>query len=322
MLQFLGKGRQVLWNDREEDRFVARIRDLDGGTVRTIDQPIYTISRDGKTGLFADFRRIQNLRPGYGYAGLADPFVRERAPGESGVWRVDLETGRRELILSLAQVARLPWPDGQRHADAWHYFNHLLINPSGTRFIVLHRYRKQFDPKTLQFQSGFVTRMLTANLDGSVVHVLDPSGNTSHFIWKDDRVVTMWTRPAGQKFGFYDFIDQTQEVRTVGADVMTANGHNTYLNGDHGDWILNDTYPDKRTRLQTVYLFHVPSGRRFDLGHFPSPRRYTGEFRCDTHPRCSQDGETVCIDSPHSVAGHPGGRQLHLLDIRDILRQA
>ncbi|WP_286764459.1 MULTISPECIES: hypothetical protein [Rhodopirellula] len=319
MLQFVGQdGKRVLWNDQDGDRFVCRIRDLESGQTKTIDRPIYTISQDGRTGLSADFRRINNLRPGYGYSGLADPHVDERAPEESGVWRVDLQTGRSELILSLAQVAQLPWPDGDKHAEAWHYFNHLLINPSGTRFIVLHRYRPEFDPSTLQYKGGFVTRMLTANMDGSDLHVLDPSGYTSHFIWKGDDAVTMWTRPAGKPNGFYVFEDQTNLVRPVGGGKMPTNGHNTYLAGDYGDWILNDTYPSK-SRRQTVYLYHVPSDRRFDLGHFPSPKRYTGEWRCDTHPRCSPDGRTVAIDSPHAVDQNDGGRQVHLLDIGELL---
>jgi hypothetical protein len=315
MLQWIGdQGDRILWNDREGDSFVCRIYSRKDGSLRTLPRPIYTIAADGSFGLSVDFRRIDNLRPGYGYDGLADPHVTDRAPADSGIWRVDLTTGDEELIISLADVAGIPWPDGDLRADAWHYFNHLLINPSGTRFIVLHRYRPKFDPATLKFEGGFVTRMFTANVDGSDRYVLDPSGFTSHFIWKDDDEVTMWTKPAGQDAGFYKFTDQTRMVVPVGHDKMPTNGHNTYLPAPYGDWILNDTYPDRRTSRQTVFLFHVPSGRRFDLGHFPSPPSYRGEWRCDTHPRCSDDGTKVAIDSPHN-----SGRQVYLLDIREIL---
>ncbi len=315
MLQWVGdRGETILWNDREGDSFVCRLYSMADHSIRTIPKPIYTISPDGRFGLSVDFRRIDNLRPGYGYDGLADPHVAERAPQDSGIWRVDLQTGKDELILSLADVAAIPWPDGQTHAEAWHYFNHLLINPSGTRFIVLHRYRPKFDPETRQFEGNFVTRMFTANVDGSDRFVLDPSGFTSHFIWKNDRQVTMWTKPIGHRNGFFQFTDKTREVIPVGQDQMPVNGHNTYLADPYGDWILNDTYPDSRTSRQTVYLYHVPSGRRFDLGHFPSPPAYRGEWRCDTHPRSSDDGTLVAIDSPHD-----GGRQVYLLDIREVL---
>lgn len=315
MLQWIGDdGKRVLWNDREGDAFVCRVYSLADQSTRTLDRPIYTISADGRYGLSVDFRRIDNLRPGYGYDGLSDPHVHDRAPAESGIWRVDLQSGRSELILSLADVAKIPWADGSTHDDAWHYFNHLLINPSGTRFIVLHRYRPKFDPATLQFTGGFITRMFTANMDGSDLYELDPSGYTSHFIWNGDERVTMWTRPKGQKNGFYDFKDQAREVVPVGHDQMPTNGHNTFLPAPYQDWILNDTYPDKQTRRQTVFLYHVPSGRRVNLGHFPSPPAYKGEWRCDTHPRSSNDGHFVTIDSPHD-----GGRQVYLLDIREAI---
>jgi hypothetical protein len=315
MLQWVGnRGRTVLWNDRENDRFVCRVLDLDSGERRTLAKPIYTIAPDGSYGLSVDFRRINNLRPGYGYAGLADPHVADRAPEDSGIWRVDLQSGESRLIVSLADVARIAWPDGETHAAAWHYFNHLLVNPSGDRFVFLHRYRPQFDPATREFRGGFVTRMFSANPDGSDLFVLDPSGNTSHFIWDDQRGVTMWTRPDGHPAGFYQMTDRTREVVPVGRGVMTANGHNTNLPAPHDDWVLNDTYPSRGDRRQTVYLFHRPSGRKIVLGHFPSPPQYRGEWRCDTHPRSSNDGRLVVIDSPTDA-----GRQLHLLDISEII---
>ncbi|MEX0825088.1 MAG: hypothetical protein WD119_02930, partial [Pirellulaceae bacterium] len=280
MLQWVGGGgKQILWNDREGDSFVCRIMDLSDRSVRTLPMPIYTISGDGRYGLSADFRRINNLRPGYGYAGLADPYVDQRAPEDSGIWRVDLQSGETTLIVSLADVVKIAWPDGKTHADAWHYFNHLLINPSGDRFVFLHRYRPEFDPQTLEFKGGFVTRMFSADSDGGRLHIVDPSGYTSHFIWKNDEQLTMWTRPAGQPNGFYVVTDQQPGYERVGAEAMPTNGHNTYLPAPYDDWILNDTYPSGSSSRQTVYLYHVPTRRRVDLGHFPSPPAYRGEWR-------------------------------------------
>lgn len=304
---------EVLWNDRDGERFVCRMLNLRTGRRRTLGRPIYTISPDGKVGLSLDFSRLDNLRPGYGYDGLADPHIDQRTPEETGIWRVDLETGQDELIVSVADAARVPYAGGDI-SGCWHYFNHLLINPDATRFIFLHRWRQQFDPTTRAFRGGFTTRMFTANLDGSGLYVLDPSGHTSHFIWKSPQQVCAWTRPANNPAGFYLFTDQTREVQRVGAEAMTVNGHNTYLPAPYDEWILNDTYPDRQTRRQTLYLYHPPSERKVVLGHFPSPPAYRGEWRCDLHPRSSNDGHTIAIDSPHK-----GGRQVHLLDVRDVL---
>ncbi len=157
--------------------------------------------------------------------------------------------------------------------------------------------------------------MFTVGMDGSDRFVLDPSGYTSHFIWRDSKHVCAWTKPKDKPAAFYLFRDQSDENEIVGEGVMTRNGHNTYVPNTDNEWILNDTYPDKKTRAQKPYLFHVPTGRKVELGHFRSPPEYTGEWRCDTHPRSSNDGRMVAIDSPHNGAG----RQLHLIDISRII---
>ena len=96
---------------------------------------------------------------------------------------------------------------------------------------------------------------------------------------------------------------------------MTSNGHNTYVPGTKGEWILCDTYPRGKERVQTPYLYHVPTGRQIVLGRFPSPAEYRGEWRCDTHPRSSRDGRFVTIDSTHEGLG----RQVYLLDVSEVL---
>jgi hypothetical protein len=104
-------------------------------------------------------------------------------------------------------------------------------------------------------------------------------------------------------------------VEVIGPDAMVVNGHNTYLSikSDPTRWILNDTYPDAN-RLQHPYLFDTKTGVRHPIGHFRSAREYTGEWRCDNHPRSSPDGTKVCIDSPHG-----GGRQMYLIDVSKIV---
>jgi len=306
MLQWRpGSASEVLWNDRQRDRFVCQVLDVKTRKKRTVPHPVYTVSPDGRWGVAPDFRRVQDMRPGYGYPGLLDPNADVLAPEDSGILRVDLDSGKQELVVSLAEIAGIPHP-GTDLAKAKSYFNHLLVSPDGTRFEFLHRW-------------GFpkwtgATRMLTAAPDGSDVRVIDPSGHTSHFIWRDPRHILAWTRPEGQGSGFYLFEDkQGGTVEQIGAGVMTRNGHCTYLPGN--EWILNDTYPQGRERLQHVYLYHVATGRQVTLGRFHLPPEYRGEWRCDTHPRFSPDGKKVVIDSPHTGQG----RQLHLIDISGIV---
>jgi hypothetical protein len=309
MLQWLpGSKTEVVWNDRDDKSFVCRRMDVVTRNVSTIPRAVYALTPDAKAAVTVDFRRLNDVRPGYGYAGLSDPHQGELAPADTGIWRVDLTTGKDELILSLADVLKAGKP-----SDSWkgakHWFNHLLVNPDGSRFVFLHRWRPAGVTR------AFRTRMLTATLAGKDVYVVDPSGNTSHFIWRDPAHLTAWTQPALAPAGFYVFTDRKDEVEPIGAGVMTVNGHNTYLPGNK--WILNDTYPDK-DRLQHPYLYEVATGKKVALGHFLSPKEYDGEWRCDTHPRFSPDGKLVCIDSPHTGEG----RQMHVIDVSKIVAES
>jgi hypothetical protein len=294
---------EVIWNDRQGDRFVCHVLDIETGKERTLPHPIYTLSPDGRTAVGTDFRRINHMRPGYGYAGLPDPDRDVLAPLDTGIYRLDLETGGCDLIVTIADVAGIPFP----HADlsgAKHYFNHLLFNTDGTRFEFLHRWRVRGQP-------GFGTRMLTAALDGTDIHIVDDYGHTSHFIWRDPRHILAWAYHPSHEWAFYLYTDGTQQVEPVGVDVMVRNGHCTYVPGN--EWILNDAYPDEERR-QELYLYHVATGKKVPLGRYSSPQPYAGEWRCDLHPRSSPDGKSVVIDSPHGG----DGRQLYLIDIHRI----
>lgn len=309
MLQWLpGSDSKVIWNDRDGDQFVARILDVESGESKTVPHPIYSVSPDGRTAVTPDFRRIADVRPGYGYAGLKDPHADDLAPEDSGIFKVDLETGEAKLIISLKQVANLgEIPDTQPGIK--HYFNHLLFNPDGSRFIALHRWR---------YPNGHrLTRMITATPDGEDIRIVIDNGYASHFIWRDSTHILSQSKAllGNEKWGDFLFADrQGPPLEEVGQGVLDGNGHLSYLPGNT-DWILNDTYPKGPKRLQTPHLYHVPTGTRIDLGHFHLPKVYTGEWRVDTHPRLSRDGRTVCIDAVKEGEG----RQLCLISTGDII---
>ena len=315
MLQWRGESDEVIWNDRKDNQHVCRILNVKTRESRTLPRPVYALSPDGKWAITADFSRIQRLRPGYGYVGLRDPCYLERAPEGSGVWRMNMETGESKLILSLSDAADIDH-FGISLRDKWNYFNHLLVSPDSSRFIVLHRWKESRGiGDNAEPYGSFTTRMFTVSMDGRERFILDPSGHTSHFIWRDPQHVCAWTKPEGKPASFYLLKDRTHESEVLGEGVMNLNGHITFVPNTDNEWILNDTYPDPKTRKQTPYLFHVPTERRFDLGGFRSPPKYKGEWRCDTHPRSSNDGQLVAIDSPHTG----DGRQVHLIDVSGIV---
>jgi len=317
MLQFLpGSDNEVIWNDREGNQFVSHIINIESQEKRTLPFPIYALSPDGRHAVSTDFERINNLRRGYGYAGIPDPNEEVLAPDNAGIYLCDLQNGRKELIISLAQMMKMKLPDTGdpkflEYDDNMHWFNHLLFNTDGSRFIFLHRWKTPSDKSV----GGFGTLMYTSDLKGEDIRLIDSSGYTSHFIWRDPEHIMAWTRINPKGDGFYLFKDEEGAAPILeGEGIMTRNGHNTYLTIDDNNWILNDTYPDK-DRIQHVYLYHIPTRKRIPIGDFYLDPKYKGEWRVDTHPRSSPDGTRLVVDCPNGEQG----RQLVLMDISEIV---
>ena len=275
MLQWIpGSRSEILWNDRGTDDYVCHLLNVKTGQKRTIPYAIYCLSPDGKTAFSTDFRRIDYMRPGYGYPGLPDPYRDELAPEDSGLWRVDLEKGTRQLIVPLSEVMKFPLPDepswfpqGDR-SQARHYFHHLLVNPDGSRLVFLHRW--YIDDPNRRY-----TRMFSCAPDGSQLRTVVDTGLASHFIWRDPQHILLWARHPSHGNRYYVFEDKEGgAVELIDSPLLVDDGHCTYLPGS--EWIVDDTYPHGKERLQEVFLFHVPTGRKVTLGKFHSPPEYNG----------------------------------------------
>lgn len=301
MLQWVPNARNlIIHNDRIGDRFVSKMIDVKTRHTRVLPRPIYTLSNDGQKALSLNFSRLAVTRPGYGYNGLLDWRHDELHPADDGIYIMDLETGDHRLIVSLDELAHIDPEESMRGVKHW--FNHLLFNPTGKRFIFLHRWHAE-DGRS------FITRLCTANADGSDLFVSSLK-RASHFIWYDDSHILVWgVGPEGP--GYYIIEDRTDKMEIMGKDVLTRDGHCT-VSPDQ-EWILTDEYPD-RDNYRTLILYKPSDNLRVDIGYFYSPPELAGEIRCDLHPKWSRSGMYVCIDSAHE-----GTRQMYILDVTPVI---
>ena len=305
MLQWLGSDpkRHVIYNSVVEGKYVSTIRDVHSGKTHTMPLPIYAVANSGLHAVTLDFARLHRLRPGYGYASVPEQFADDPAPDQLGIWGMDLVSGRTQLIVTLKQLAAYK-PD-DRFPGAHHWVNHLQFNPSGTRTIFLHRWKKPTD-------RSWQTRLFTVKPNGADLRLHLDDGMTSHFDWLDDTTILAWARTKKTGDRFYLIDVNGAEPKVLGESVLTKDGHCSY--SPNRKWILNDTYPDK-DRLQWLMLFNPKTGRRFDLNQFHSPKEFTGPTRCDLHPRWNRDGTQVCFDGCHEPQ-----RQLYVVDVSDIVK--
>ncbi len=304
MLQWLGTdpNRLIIYNSIEDGRYVSVIRDVHSGETRTLPRPVYAVSPDGTQAVSLNFARVGRTRPGYGYYALPDPGLGQMHPDDDGIWWMDLQTGETELIVTLDQIVGIAHRQSMENEN---WFNHMQFCTDGSRFLWLHRWYYHGSPR-------WFTRLFTAGPDGSDICLLADDDMISHFDWRDERHILAWAthRQIGDRYFLYR--DESPWFETVGDDVFTTDGHCSYSPGDRR-YILTDTYPDAEAK-RTLLLYDTQTGQRADIGRFLSPRRYTGEIRCDLHPRWSRDGTQVCFDSLHE-----GERQLYVIDISHIV---
>jgi hypothetical protein len=303
MLQWMPSApdREVIYNTITQDGFGAAIVDIATGVSRTLARPVYALAPDGRAAVTLNFSRVHHARPGYGYAGVPDPWADQSAPKEDGIYHLDLKTGDSHLIVSLSQMAGYA-PESSMEG-AIHWFNHLQFNTAGTRFLFLHRWRA---PDSV----SRCTRMFTANPDGSDIYFLGREGMVSHFDWRDEGHILAWSTHDGENH-YHLYQDRTPHVQVIGKKVLHADGHCSY--SPDRSWILTDLYPDPVDSKRTLILYQPQTDRRVDIGRFYSAPEISGEIRCDLHPRWNRDGTQVCFDSIHE-----GERQIYVMDVASL----
>ena len=294
--------RLLLHNDRRNGHLVGVVRTSEGRELRSYDQPIYAVTPDGCQALSLNFARLHTHRPGYGYAGVLDPWSDAPHSKDDGIRLINLDSGASTLIVSLDQLARSRPTDDMAGVHQW--VNHIQISPDGQYFAFFHLWRSG--------ENGWRVRLFTACVDGSQLTCLLDASTISHYDWMDSEKLLVWADVPrfGKRFILCN--RATGDRTVVGNGVLTEDGHCSF--SPDRQWLLNDTYPDTY-QMRTLMLFSMRERERLDIARLYSPKdRWWGEIRCDLHPRWNRDGTRVCIDSVHS-----GERQLYVIDVGDIV---
>lgn len=300
MLQWLGPdfNSKILYNDFIEGELRTVILNIQTNEKQIINFPIYTVDKSGKWGLTLDFYRLHRMRPGYGYSNKEDKTEKELVPEEYCIFKVDLEKNEQQGIITYQDLYSIDFKESMKEAE--HKVNHIMINPSGNRFMFLHRW----------IENGVKnTRLLTADIDGKNIYNLLDDGMTSHCTWKNDDTILGWAKK--EKIGTHYFLikDKTKEYKVIAGDKLLTDGHPTY--SPNGKCFITDTYPDFK-RKQHLYIYKEETDELINIGKIYSNIKYRNDCRCDLHPRWNHTGDKICFD------GAKGNkRQVYVIKIGD-----
>jgi hypothetical protein len=299
MAHWLGTApdRLIIFNDLREGKFVSVIMDVHTRQeIKTIPHPVSAVAPSGKEAISINFARLRNTRTDYGYGGEGqDPRLDDRFPEDDGLFRVDLETGEAELVVSIAQVKDLVPEVPETGIE---YFNHTLFSRDGSKIFWLARATPQRN-----------TTSLTVNRDGSNLQRCFPDGWAgSHFDWLDGDNLMITSAYDAQVYGHNLFTVGKDNYRRLGNGLLDYDGHGTF--SPDGRWMVTDTYPNNKLYEQKLYLMDMRSEAVLPLGRFVEPPKFTGHWRCDLHPRWSPQGDLIGFNSTFT-----GSRQVYFFKL-------
>lgn len=282
MLQWLGPdyNKEIIYNDYRDGKYCAVILDIHTMEERIIPMPVYSVSHNGEFALTLDFSRLHNLRPGYGYANLDEITKNDKCPNATCIWKINLLNGKISPLLTYDDF--LKFEPRNEMKDAIHKVNHIMLSPSGNRFMVLHRWVNG----TKRY-----TRLVTVNSDGTEMFNLSDDDMTSHCFWKNNNEILAYAHKKNEGNGYFLMKDQTAIYEKKWPE-LTSDGHPSY--SPDGCKVVTDTYPN-RSRVASVY--YVEDNNVKTLAKVFAPFRYDNDVRCDLHPRWNRKGNKICIDS-------------------------
>ncbi len=294
----------VVFNDRRDNRFVAVVLDIQTGHQRVLPHPVYAISRDGRYALTLNFARLHDCRPGYGYAGVADPSASVDAPDDDGLYRMNMATGDCELLLSYDQM--VAFESHPSMVNRKHWINHLFWGPNDKRITWLHRWH---DPV-----HGWCSRQLAADPDGNHLTQLGDWQRIGHFDWQYDNRLIVHAQRDDQPYECYWVNDPDGTTAPLMAGAFTDNGHTSW--SPDRNWVVTDTYPRDGNRMCQLMLLRPADGTRHHVLDVHLPSQFAGACRVDLHPRWRGDGRVICID----IAPH-GRRQILTIDVSKLTNE-
>lgn len=291
----------IIYNDFRNGKNVSVIMDVESKKEKKVlPFPVSGVAPNGKDALSINFSRLRITRTDYGYAGNGEDAQGDVLfPDNDGLFLVDLETGAKKLIVSLAQIQNQVPAFTKKSVE---YFAHTRFNTDGTKIFWLARGKPEWN-----------TSAFTVNKDGSDLQRSFPDKwGGSHYDWLDEDELMITANYEGKQYGHILYTIGKQDYKRLGNGKLDFDAHGTF--SPNKKWMITDGYPDKVTGEQKVYIMNMKSQAVKLVGSYFEPKEYSdnGLWRCDIHSRWSPKGNIVGFNSTKS-----GMRQAYIYRIKE-----
>ncbi len=295
------QGTMFYWNpNAAETEFFFNDRDVKTGKVFTVlydvkkkkrikeyryeDSPVGNggVAWDGSFFMGINYGRLARLRLVTGYPDALDWSKEEVAPENDGIFKIDIKTGEKELLVSYRQMEDEIRKFDKDFKNTGLFINHTLLNREGNRLYFFARAGwGKWDNKTNRTNVAF-----SVHLDGSKLtrHEQHIGG---HPEWGEGSLLI---GREGKNQIFYD-VDSKKVVKQLGTAEIFPNPEGDISLSPDGNWFANG-YKKGSENVYTVY-------RLSDDQYVKSEGVYKGDFsgdiRIDPAPRWNRSNDAILV---------------------------
>lgn len=317
-LNWGGTDRYLYTNDIAGGVAVCTRLDLDRGEVKLYSGPAYNVAPDDSCAIGFPLELMDATQLGYG-APSKDPLQPPKLPpGASksqGLWRTDLRTGEKRLLVSLAQLAARVSEPPLWDGGTW-YLWHSKHNNAGNRILQISR---TLFPKG---QGASNTLVFTFNIDGSDIQLLPSKPvwgtNGGHPNWHADNKHVIRNLAVGGKTRFCQWLIDGSNFRLL-SETLEGGGHPRIE--PVGRYLVTDTFEHDGKRQWVIIRFiDLRQDREQRICRFPTVDRtiLKGDLavvrRLDGHPSWDRGFKNVIFQ-----AAPNGNRQLYVADVSHLM---
>jgi hypothetical protein len=283
---------QLVFNDRDPktNRVFAVLYDIAARRrireYRHDDTPFANggVAQNGGYFLGINYGRMARLRPVTGYPGAYDWNPKPAAPADDGIFIVEIDSGRKRLLVSFEQLARAI--AGRPEAAGKHLFiNHTLWNRSGDRIFFFVR---GADPgATWETSKPRLNLACTIRPDGAglTIHRQFIGG---HPEWESGpRMIGA----VGDRQVIYD-VDRQEIVGRIGSPEILPRPEGDIALSPDGRWLVNGY----RAGNENLYvILRRSDGMHCRTRGIPVDGWTSGDLRLDAAPCWNRTGDAIAV---------------------------
>ncbi len=332
MLQWLAPkyDKKIIYNDRIDNKFVTVILDIESGKKDILPMAYYTMSNQGNFVLCIDNERHCFYRGGYSYQGIENLSKKVPLLENDGIWHIDTKTKEQKQIITLKQMVAIKPLSNMK--DAVHYVEHLMISPDNKRFVFMHRWQTQDSGIYARLYTANIdgSDIYLLNDSGRMSHyswrnskeIVAWGGlsNPINSLRKYKNIVKFFIKPLMPLYkklaggnsvdgntklsamvsgdSYIVFTDKTNKKTRLSTDVLIKDGHSSFSKAND-NLMITDTYPNPNDDFkEELILFDMDKKEIVSTTKLNHLKEFASSgVRCDLHPKWSQDGNYVCVDT-------------------------